>query len=214
MEFCGCLTVKVLLTGFEPYLTYTTNPSGELAIRFNGKEIAGADVVGRVLPVQHQVSASAAHEYIMTEKPDIVIATGIAASKGCVALENIAINRYLFKSKEEDIDEELYKDGKDVYMSTLPLEAIKGHLQAKGIPAEYSFTADTYISNEVFYEVMRSAEEMDIKKAGLIHIPLSHVQVVDMMHVHHVTRLGIPSMDMNTLENAIRIAITEAVKDQ
>ncbi len=206
------MATKVLLVGFGPFLSYTTNPSGDIARDLNGKKIGDAEITGRVLPVEHKVSAIQLHEYAVTQAPDIIIGIGTQAGKGCIALENIAINKYLYRDKTDEMNEPLYEDGKDSYMSTLPLDEIKHTLEANSIPAEYSFSADTWVSNEVFYEIMRCAEKMDIKKAGFIHMPLSHQQVVD-MHAHHITRLGLPSMSPETMMDAAKLIITTSIRD-
>ncbi len=208
------MALKILLTGFAPFMHYKSNPSGKVAMSLNGQKIGEAEVVGRVLPVEHKLAASQVHEFMMTEKPDIVIGTGIFASRGCISLENIAINRYFFRDRdnEDETYEALYEDGKEAYFSTLPLSGIKDALQGKGIPAEHSFTADTYVSNEVFYEIMRSAEKMGIKKAGFVHLPISEANVIDMDSLHYVQRLGIPSMRRSTMEKAMRLIIEESVK--
>ena len=163
------MTLNVLLTGFAPFGKYNTNPSGNIARALNGKTVGEAQVIGRVLPVEHRVSASQVHEYMMTEKPDVVIGTGIFASRGCISLENIALNWFYYqdKDKDDDVNEPLFEDGKEAYFSTLPLPAIKDSLEGNGIPAEQSFNADTYVSNEVFYEIMRASEKFGIKKADI-----------------------------------------------
>ncbi len=207
------MALKVLLTGFAPFLNYKTNPSGKVATSLNGQTIGEAEIIGRVLPVEHKVAAAQLHEFVMTEKPDVIIGMGIFASRGCISLENLAINRYFFRDqdKEDETYETLHEDGKEAYFSTLPLPGIKEVLQGKGIPAEHSFTADTYVSNEVFYEIMRCAEKMEIKKAGFIHLPLSEGNVIDMDHVHYIRRLEIPSMKRSTMEKAMRLIIEESV---
>jgi pyroglutamyl-peptidase len=206
------MTIKVLLTGFGPFLSYTTNPSGEIAKRLNGKIIGDAEIVGKVLQVEHEKSAVQIHEYIVMEKPDVIVELALGASKGCITLEKLAINTYFFRSSEGETEDRLYEDGPDSYFSTLPLAGIKWRLQEDKIPTDYSFTADTYVSNEVFYEIMRMSEKLGIRKAGMIHLPLSHEQVVDMSNLHYTTRIGIPSMDLETMERAVRLIVEESVK--
>src|SRR4051812_38316675 len=48
-----------LVTGFEPYNGAGTNPSGAIARALDGSEIAGCQVVGRVLPVSAAAAAEA-----------------------------------------------------------------------------------------------------------------------------------------------------------
>ncbi len=210
------MPLKVLLTGFAPFLSYKTNPSGNIARNLNGQKIGDAEVMGRVLPVEHKLAASQLHEYIVTERPDVVIGTGIFASRGCISLENIAINKFFFRDRErgEELNEFLIDEGKEAYFSTLPLAGIKDVLQANGIPAEHSFTADTWVSNEVFYEIMRCTEKNNIQKAGFVHLPLSQSNVTDMDQMHYLKRLEIPSMKETTMEKAVKLIIEESVKLQ
>ena len=200
-----------MLTGFGPFLIYETNPSGEIAKKLDGRTIGGAKVVGRVLPVKHRESAEELGRLIREEKPDVVIATGLANQRGCVALERVALNAYYFAGPQEEADEPLYKDEREAYFSTLPLKKIKAALTGIGIPAEYSFWPDTFVSNEVFYEVMRLAFKLKIKRAGYIHLPIDSKQLIG-AKIHYMTRLAAPSMSGEMLEKAVRTAIEESVK--
>ncbi len=197
---------KVLIFGFEPFLSYNYNASGEIAGKLNGKTVGDAKVIGKVLPVAHKASAEIAKKIIEDERPDAVIVLAQAAQKGCITLERVALNWYYF-NKEGEIDEPLHRGEQQAYFSTLPLPEIKSDLEGANIPAEYSFTADTYVSNEVFYETMRSAQMHKVKHAGLIHLPLVPQQVIAKKELHYATRIGIPSMNMLTMETAIRVVI-------
>jgi pyroglutamyl-peptidase len=203
---------KVLLFGFEPFLGYTYNPSGEIAKNLNDHTIEGAKIVGKVLPVKHKEASDLVAQAVKEEKPDVVIGLGLAASKGCIILERVAINRYYFRTKDEQTDEPLFESDREAHFTTLPIQEIKADLEKETIPAEYSFFGDTYVSNEVFYAIMRAAEKNKIKKAGFIHLPLTSAQVIGMSHIHYSTRAGIPSMDEKTMEKAVRIAIAASVK--
>jgi pyroglutamyl-peptidase len=213
MHFRDSVTTKVLLLGFGPFMGFTSNPSGDIAKTLNGKTIGDAVVSGKVLTVAHKESAMEAHEYIVGEKPDVIIVTALATSKGCIALEKLAINKYYFRAQDEETEEALYDDGKDAYFSTLPLEGIKHKLQDKSIPSEYSFSAHAHISNEVFYEAMRCAEKFGIPKAGLISLPLSHQQVAnEMQNTYYRSILSTPSMAQETLNAAMELIIEASAR--
>ena len=49
---------KLLLTGFEPFLSFTVNPTMRIVEELNGLEIAGYKIVGRVLPVDFASSGA------------------------------------------------------------------------------------------------------------------------------------------------------------
>ncbi len=193
----------VLVTGFGPFLSYDYNPSGAIAKRLDGKRIAGKNVVGRVLKVGHIEVGKELEEHIREHKPSIVIALGLNAASGCISLERVAINRYYYKDADGEIDEPLRGNGPAAYFSTLPLAAIKKVLQGHGIPAEFSFSSDTYVSNETFYELMRLAYKHKIKRAGFVHVPLIPKQVVGIDKPHYTVRQRIPSMDEGMIEKAV-----------
>jgi pyroglutamyl-peptidase len=121
-----------------------------------------------------------------------------------VSLERVALNRYYFVGDEGVIDEPVLKDGPVGYFSTLPLQQIKSSLESNDIPAEYSFWADTYVSNEVFYRVMRAAGQDT--PAGLVHLPISSKQVIE-RKAHYMVRSAVPSMDPAMLAKAVRIVV-------
>ena len=198
---------KVLLTGFGPFLNYTYNPSGEIAKKLDGKTIMNSRIIGKILPVKHIGIRGVIRGYIEKYNPSTMISLGLAATRGCISLERIAINRYYFRSEKKEFDEPLYENGQNAYFSKLPLKEIKANLQNHGIPAEYSFFPDTFVSNEVFYEVMRLSDKSGIKKAGFVHVPLTPKQVIDMEHIHYVNRERMPSMEELVIEKAVKIII-------
>jgi pyroglutamyl-peptidase len=202
-----------LLTGFGPFLAYKTNPSGRLAEELNGTKIGAVDIVGKVIGVEHGTAYRQVAELIESQMPDIIVAVGLAAMRAVVSLERVALNRFYFASKDVPVvDEPLDPQGKAAYFSTLPLEKIKAKLENIGIPAEHSFSADTYVSNEVFYSVMRHAEKLGIKKAGFIHLPLTPEMVVE-NKAHPMVRMGMPSMSYETMRKAITTAIAAAAME-
>lgn len=198
---------NILLVGFEPFLNYDYNPSGEIAKRLDGKRVLGSKIIGKVLPVKHIGVREIIGRYIRQYKPNIVILLGVKEGAGCIVLERIAINRYYFRNKQEEADEPLSKNAPAAYFSKLPLAKIKRKLESHGIPTEYSFFPDTYLCNEVFYEIMRISEKSGISKAGILHLPLAPRQVVEMRKTRYSSREKIPSMDENTMEEAVKMVI-------
>ncbi|MGI0141553.1 MAG: hypothetical protein ACREBF_02800 [Candidatus Micrarchaeales archaeon] len=194
----------ILLTGFGPYLDYDTNLSGKIARELNGKRIRGVRIIGMELPSKHRAAAKTIRDAVMKDNPDIIVGIGLAV-KGHVSLERIALNNFYIKSKEEEIDEIIEHEGKMAYHSKLPLRKIRVALQKAGIPAEYSFFPGTYLCNEAFYEIMKLADEKKMRKAGFIHIPLSHQQAIALK------KSDAPSMDAATIERAVRTVLATTI---
>jgi pyroglutamyl-peptidase len=203
---------KLLLFGFDRFLSYSDNPSKRIVEKLNQSTIADCKVVGAVLPVEHKTSALIAEKRINEEKPDVIMEIALAAGRGCITLERVALNRYYFVDTDKIVDESLAEDGAVGYLSTLPLERIKRALENEGIPAEYSFWADTYVSNEVFYHIMRAASRKKIKAAGMIHLPLSAEQVIQ-RKLHYMVKSNMPSMQQPKLEEAVKLAIGICIRN-
>ena len=49
--------ITTLITGYEPFDDYSTNPSEQIAEQLDGKTISDTEVVGEVLPVQFEYTS-------------------------------------------------------------------------------------------------------------------------------------------------------------
>ncbi|BCS91257.1 MAG: pyrrolidone-carboxylate peptidase [Candidatus Micrarchaeota archaeon] len=203
----------VLLIGFGPFLSYSFNQSGDIAKRLNSKIIDGFNIRGFEIKVEHRYAYDRAKELISSIKPSIVIGMGLAATKGSITIERVAINYFYFVDSNGDvIEEKINKNGKDAYFTSLPFNEIRSAIENEGIPAEFSFYADTYLSNELFYAIMEAAEENSIRYAGFIHLPLIHKQVIDRKNIHYFTRSNIPSLSYEEELKTIEVTIKECIK--
>jgi pyroglutamyl-peptidase len=87
----GCLFMKILITGFEPFGGYAVNPSSE-AVGLLPDQIDGTDIIKKVLPVVFGDAADQLTEMIRETVPDAVICTGLAAGRKGITPELIAVN--------------------------------------------------------------------------------------------------------------------------
>lgn len=169
---------KLLLTGFEPFLSFTVNPTMRIVEELNGQEIGGYQVFGRVLTVDFASSGELLLKHMEEIKPDAVISLGLAGGRYKITPERIAIN---VKDGAADnqghtpIDESIRLEGEPGYFSTLPIRQMVDQLIKEGYPAAISNTAGTYLCNNVMYEALHYAKTNNHEmKAGFIHIPASH----------------------------------------
>ncbi|MFM1748010.1 MAG: pyroglutamyl-peptidase [Verrucomicrobiota bacterium] len=165
----------VLLTGFEPFGGAARNPSGEIALAWDGREVAGARIVGAVLPC---VFGSARRELdllLRRHRPAVVLCLGVAAGRAAITPERVAINvddaRIPDNAGRRPIDLPIVRGGPVAYWSTLPIKAIVAELRSRGIPAEVSQTAGTFLCNHVFYALMHAVRRRRGVKAGFVHVP-------------------------------------------
>ncbi|MBE1556033.1 pyroglutamyl-peptidase I [Sporosarcina limicola] len=169
---------KLLLTGFEPFLNYTVNPTMKIVQELNGQQIGDYAIHSEVLTVDFTSSGEQLLAHIERLQPDAVISLGLAGGRYKMTPERIAIN---FKDGEPDnqgnkpVDEAIQQGGEPAYLSTLPVRAMVDKLLAVGLPAELSNTAGTYLCNNVMYEALHyAATKQPGMKSGFLHIPASH----------------------------------------
>ncbi|WP_404330015.1 pyroglutamyl-peptidase I [Mesobacillus maritimus] len=168
----------LLLTGFEPFLDFTINPTMRIVEDLNGMEIGGYKVHGEILTVNFRESGKQLIEHLEKIQPDAVISLGLAGGRYKITPERIAIN---VNDGDRDnfgnapVDEVIQSEGADGYLSTLPVRSMINRLQEQGLPAEISNTAGTYLCNHVMYQGLHYAKMQGKKTpSGFIHIPASH----------------------------------------
>ncbi|MDQ0155485.1 pyroglutamyl-peptidase I [Robertmurraya andreesenii] len=168
----------LLLTGFEPFLSFTINPTMRIVEELNGEVIGDYKVHGEILPVDFRASGTKILEHIDKIQPDAVISLGLAGGRYKITPERIAIN---VNDGEADnrgnilVDEPIREEGLDAYFSTLPVRAMVERLLEEGLPAEISNSAGTYLCNHVMYQCLHYAKSQRKKMpTGFIHIPASH----------------------------------------
>jgi pyroglutamyl-peptidase len=200
---------QLLLTGFEPFLTYTVNPTMKIVEDLHGKVIGDYQVVGKVLTVDFNSSSQQLLSHIETIQPDAVISLGLAGGRYKVTPERIAIN---FKDGAADnegnvpVDELIQKNGVPGYLSSLPVRAMVNKLLELGLPAEISNSAGTYLCNNVMYEGLHYAKTKETSMpSGFIHIPASHE-----LAIQHG---NIPSWSHDDLKRSI-VACIEVLSEQ
>ena len=168
----------LLLTGFEPFLSFTVNPTMKIVEELNGQYIGDYQIVGNTMTVDFKSSASQLIDLIKDIKPDAVISLGLAGGRNKITPERIAINVKDGAPDNEGntpVDEVIQQDGPAGYLSTLPIRSMVEKLIELGYPASISNTAGTYLCNNVMYEGLHYAATNKLRiPSGFIHIPASH----------------------------------------
>lgn len=179
----------------------------QIVEKLNGEIMDGYEIVGRILSVDFQQSAQQLKQYIAEIKPQIIISLGLAGGRFKITPERIAIN---IKDGEADndgytpVDESIYDDGVDTYITNLPIRNMVNRLCKEGFPAEISNTAGTYLCNNIMYEGLVYAKQDKEVRAGFIHIPASF----DLAIQHG----KIPGWNIQDLITGIRLCIEETIR--
>ena len=173
----------LLLTGFEPFLDYTLNPTMRIAEKLDAEQIGEYRIISRILPVDFNQSGDLILQWIDELNPDAVVSLGLAAGRYKITPERVALN-----VKDGDVDNEGYQpvdepisaQGPDAYLSTLPVRKMTQALLQAGLPAEISNTAGAYLCNNIMYEGLHyAAVNKPGMLSGFIHIPADHQLAIE-----------------------------------
>lgn len=194
---------KLLLTGFEPFMNYTVNPTEDIVKSLDQRVVGDYLVYGRLLPVDYDLAAKRLREVYEDVSPDDVLLLGLAAGRNCITPERVGINckgGVVDNNGVNYEDEPIVKEGPDAYFSKLPIRAFVNELKTAGYPAEISNTAGTYLCNLVMYSMLHMVSETDTHvRAGFVHMPASHELAV--------TNPKLPSWSQKDLVEAVEIMI-------
>ena len=188
---------KVLLTGFEPFGTATSNPSGEIV-----KQISGDNIVTAILPVAYAQSAEKLLALIAEHNPDVVISLGQAEGRTAITPEKVAINLDDARLADNEgvmrNDVKILDNGPDAYFSTLPINEIVDAVKAQGIPASVSLSAGAFLCNHVFYVAQNKFAGTNVR-SGFVHVPLMDSQGPEFP--------GLPTMPLDQMVTAVRVML-------
>ncbi len=200
---------KVLITGFDPFDKEPINPAYE-AVKRLADEIGGAQIIKVEVPTVSYKAIDKTIELIEQYAPDIVINVGQAGGRFGISPEKVAINLNDFRIKDNEgnqpLDCPIVESGENAYFTTLPVKAIVEKLKGGGIPSSLSYSAGTFVCNQLMYGVAHyvAVNQLQIK-TGFVHIPFMTEQVVEKknqpsLSLEQLTK-GLELMILATLEN-------------
>ncbi|MBB1159069.1 pyroglutamyl-peptidase I [Amycolatopsis dendrobii] len=165
--------MTVLLTGFAPFAGAATNPSWQAA---SLAAVRRTDTVAVELPCEFDASLPALRAAILAHRPELVVCAGLAGGREHVTPERVAINlidaRIPDNAGAQPVDVPVVGGGPSAYFTTLPVKAAVAAIESAGLPAAVSYTAGTYVCNQVFYGLMHLiATEFPGLRGGFVHVP-------------------------------------------
>jgi pyroglutamyl-peptidase len=192
---------RVLLTGFEPFGTATSNPSGEIV-----KQISGDNIITAILPVAYTQSADRLLALIAEHNPDVVICLGQAEGRTAITPEKVAINLDDARLADNEgvlrSDVKILDKGPDAYFSTLPVKEMVEAIKAQGIPASVSFSAGAFLCNHVFYVAQNKFAGTNVR-SGFVHVPLMDSQAPEFP--------GLPTMPLDQMVTAVKAILNTII---
>lgn len=164
----------VLMSGFEPFGGYETNPSMEALRALEGQVIAGLEVRVVELPVEWDLSWDLLHDAIREHHPRVVVATGMAGSHE-MRYEVLAVNEE-WGMDNAGVDPKggpVVPGGPPTLTPDLPVQAMAAAVEHAGFASVISDDAGTYLCNHVMYNLLHYAKNDSPTPlaAGFVHVP-------------------------------------------
>ncbi len=175
--------MRFLITGFSPFGTSRTNPSYE-AVRLLPDTLGTHEIFRAEIPVVYGACADVLRDRIESVRPDCVLCLGQAAGREVLSLEMTAVNvRAASMPDNAGVTYEgspIEVGGPDSLSPNLPMREIHLALKELSIPAKISYSAGTYVCNELFYSLCRYiGKEKPRLLGGFIHVPAADTQKGD-----------------------------------
>lgn len=134
-------------------------------------------------------------------RPDAVLCIGQAGTRSAVTPEYVGINlrhaRIADNLGNQPQDEPVVPGGPTAYFATVPVRAMTAAIEAQGIPAAVSYTAGTYVCNDLLYTLLHHYAETPVR-AGFIHVPFLSEQAPQ----------GVASMPLAQMIRALEAAVS------
>lgn len=165
--------MKILVTGFEPFEGLAINPSAQLLDYLKTKSFPFT-LETELLPVSFTHAFPTLKQKLNQFQPDFLIMTGLAQNRDEITFEKIAINFNNARNTDNDGHqpkrESVIQGGPDGLFTSLPMNEILHWAEQNKYPLKASYTAGTYVCNDLFYKALHHLNHHRTK-AGFIHLP-------------------------------------------
>lgn len=164
-----------LITGFDPFGQSDVNASAE-AVHCLPSSLGEHKIVTATLPVVYDKCADALFSLLDEYNPDCVLCLGQAVGREGISMEHTAVNVKASSAPDNEgvtfSGEKIVESGAESLPSNLPLKELVAALREIGISAKISYSAGTYVCNNLFYRLMGyAAEHARRMLCGFVHIP-------------------------------------------
>jgi pyroglutamyl-peptidase len=202
-------TMRLLITGFEPFAGDDVNPSALVAARLAAEGFAGATTEHLILPVVRFRCVELVVAAIEQTRPDVVVMMGQAGGRPRITPERVAINLDDYRRPDntgnQPVDEPIVPGGPAAYFSLLPIRDMVRRMQEAGVPAAISNSAGTYLCNHLGYGVLHyiAVRRLPVS-AGFVHLPCLPEQATGRSP-------ETPSMALEVLVKGMRVGVEAAL---
>ena len=190
---------KLLVTGFDPFGGQPVNPAREAVLRL--PETVGSYEIAKLeIPTVFGLAAETVLKAADELRPHAILCVGQAGGRSAVTPEVVAIN--LREASIPDnagnmpVNTPVIENAPAAYFATLPVRDMVQAVKARGIPCALSYTAGTFVCNDLLYTLLHHYRDSDVR-VGFVHIPYLPEQAGE----------GGPSMELSTVVEALTAMI-------
>ena len=162
--------MKILVTGFKPFLGHKINPSESLAVDLSQ---AFKQIAALILPVEFKRSFEVLNLHLEKHQYDYIIMLGQAAGRDRICLERFALNWVETSNADEagviPVTGRIVEEAPLSLLTRFPLDRIMDAVKTQTSLVKVSFSAGTYVCNDLYFRM--SYARPDIKSV-FIHVPL------------------------------------------
>lgn len=191
---------KLLITGFDPFGGETVNPSWE-AVRLLPEEIGAFRLTKLQIPTVFGLSAETVLAAAEKLQPDVILCIGQAGGRSGVTPEVVGINlreaRLPDNAGNQPADVSVVENGPAAYFATVPVRAMVQAINGAGISAALSYSAGTFVCNDVLYSLLHHYHGTETK-VGFVHVPFLPEQAKE----------NVPTMALEQIAAALTAAIS------
>jgi len=157
----------ILISGFKPFKNEKINPSELLVTQLNLDEVQTV-----ILPVEFDRAFVELKTKILEVNPKYILMLGQAGGRPNICLEKIALNWNQTSSADESgftpSTGKIFNQDELALMTKFPMDALNEKLKSLKLSVELSFSAGTFVCNNVYYKVLR---EFPSISSLFIHVP-------------------------------------------
>ena len=195
--------MKVLVTGFEPFLQNKQNSSWAVAEKVAAFRIDGVLIVVEQLPVSFDRVGDRLRELVAKHSPNLIILLGQAGGIDCVKVERVALNLMDAKNADNDgfIPDEvpININAPTALITSTPIKRLVADVEKKGIPVKLSNSCGLYVCNRAYYEALTICNETPGVQALFVHLPYYEGQTL--------LNGNSPTLSLGIMAEAIKIII-------
>lgn len=205
----GGSLMRVLVTGFQPFGGEDDNPSWEVARRLP-KSVLGAEVDCLEVPVVFGEGPRLVCAEADRLGADAVLCLGQAGGRAGITVEFVGINQedasIPDNAGNQPVAFLIEPGGPDARFATVPVRRMVARMREGGVPASVSYSAGTYVCNDMLYEVLGHLGTGEGRAlGGFVHLPYLPSQVTGKAP-------STPSMSLDDMVRGVTLGLEEVVR--